>query len=78
MKPKATFSISTSAMEFQLETCHQFYRIAKTNDDKNLALQSARMASEFEISGNLASYGPPIIPVKPNQERYGKLLLGNY
>ncbi|CAF1112151.1 unnamed protein product [Rotaria sordida] len=72
-----TLSISILAMKFQLEAFHQFYRIATTNDEKNLALKYAQIASELELSVNPPSYGPPIDPVKPSQELYGELLLEN-
>ncbi|CAF5108645.1 unnamed protein product, partial [Rotaria sp. Silwood1] len=35
------------------------------------------MATELELSVNPPSYGPPIDPIKPSQELYGKLLLEN-
>ena len=72
-----TLSTSILAMKFQLEAFHQYYRLAKTNDEKNLALKCAQMASELEVSVNPPSYGPPIDPVKPSQELYGELLLEN-
>ena len=77
IKSQPTLSISIQAMKLQLEAFHQFYRIAITNDDRNLALDYAHMASELELSVNPPSYGPPIDPVKPSQELYGELLLEN-
>ncbi|CAF0759694.1 unnamed protein product [Adineta steineri] len=76
-KTEPTLSISILAMTLQLKAFHQYYRLATTNDEKNLALNYARIANELELSVNPPSYGPPIDPVKPSQELYGELLLEN-
>ncbi|CAF3160014.1 unnamed protein product [Rotaria sp. Silwood2] len=74
-KTLPTFSISILAMKFQLQAFHEYYRIAITHDEKNIALSYAKMATELELSVNPPTYGPPIDPVKPSQELYGELLL---
>ena len=73
-----TLSIAILTMKFQLQAFHEYYRIAKTNDEKNVALNYAKMATQLELSVNPPSYGPPIDPVKPSQELYGELLLENH
>ncbi|CAF3825788.1 unnamed protein product [Rotaria sp. Silwood1] len=70
-----TLSTSILAMKFQLQAFHEYYRIAITYDEKNIALNYAKMATELELSVNPPAYGPPIDPVKPSQELYGELLL---
>ncbi|CAF0988589.1 unnamed protein product [Adineta ricciae] len=72
-----TLSISIMAMQLQLRAFHQYYRLAKTNEEKAIALDYAQMASELELSVNPPCYGPPIDPVKPSQELFGELLLEN-
>ncbi|CAF3612084.1 unnamed protein product [Rotaria sp. Silwood1] len=70
-----TLSISILAMKLQLQAFHEYYRIAITQKEKNIALNYAKKATELELSVNPPTYGPPIDPVKPSQELYGELLL---
>ena len=76
-KTQPTFSISLQAMILQLKAFHQYFRLSKTKEEKNIALNYAKTASKIELSINPPSYGPPIDPVKPSQELYGELLLEN-